>query len=490
MADFAILIDIARLTLSNWLKTFAASPSYQVASAVLAISAIITWLSLPLLRRFRIRINDRRPGVQSYLPKEVTEYINSVKRSGNAATTFWAVVTFAIYEGFAISLFIGVFMQGIVLRDSSAAAYTAFFVFLISTFFALVVAAVAWFSTYILWMWTPWYLDRKRDGWNSRRNMPNVLDGWRGWEIEDKIKLETRVAFPSHQKSPMCWGELNSRYIERSFWNALIELRIPHIYQQWIQTPSNRYIDFTLLNPETGEPVLGIETDEWHHFVDERLQGKLCDECFCKPFFMKNAPSEDFARELEIMNVHIPRIADQLPIHRIPNAYWFRVFTPNDMKYLEEIKDRLEKVEEILQPPEKTEECQSLLEEIKKKLKTIKERLAKIKNRLEKIKVWLEENQQQMEDAKEQLAKNRQRLDEIKRRLKEIEEGLQLLEKPKDNRQWLKEILPRHLQTLKEIKDNQHRLLDAALRERDWIIKEKRKRTMQRWLPRLLRRQQ
>jgi len=100
--------------------------------------------------------------------------------------------------------------------------------------------------------------------------------------------------------------------------------RIPHIYQYEIPIPEgmrasdkkHRYIDFALRDPKTGEPVIGIETDESSHFVGDR-------------------PKDDFEREMEVLN------ASGIPIHRIPEAYWFGGFPPGgSLEYQKKIEVR------------------------------------------------------------------------------------------------------------------------------------------------------
>ena len=134
--------------------------------------------------------------------------------------------------------------------------------------------------------------------------------------------------------------------------------RIPHIYQYEIPIPGeyripasdgstnkHRYIDFALLDPKTGEPVIGIETDESSHFVGENLRENLKNvlsrilgvsgenlEKQLPIWLSGNQPKDDFEREMEILN------ASGIAIYRIPEAYWLRGFPPGGLEYQNEIE--------------------------------------------------------------------------------------------------------------------------------------------------------
>jgi len=112
--------------------------------------------------------------------------------------------------------------------------------------------------------------------------------------------------------------------LEKSFWLSLMgknlmKLRVPHIYQVGIRIDHGhyRYLDFALLNPKTGEPVLGIETDEEYHFSG-------------------NVPKRDLERELVIWE------SVKIPIYRIPGAYWLRGLAPSDPRLKENQKKQLD----------------------------------------------------------------------------------------------------------------------------------------------------
>lgn len=345
MAGFVSLLDSARLLLGDWLKILTANLEFWVVFAAL----FIIWLWPPLHRRFWIRIKvhcpdarSRRPGVQSYLPDEVTEHIDSVKRLGVVWNAIWTAVTFAICAIFAVVLSLSVFQQGIALRGLSTAAYTAFFA-IVAVFLPLAAGTFVCIATWWLWILAPLYIERERGRWIALRKKEcvyfNGFDGWKGWagwELEDEKLLKQRNPALRAGDDITAWDMLEASELEKSFWNILMKRRVPHIYQLVILTPNgtkdHRRLDFALLDPKTGEPVLGIETDEWHHFVDKDLQEKLCGNCRRNPIFMKNAPDEDFGRELDIWN------AVGIPIHRIPGAYWFRGLAPNDTKRPEKIK--------------------------------------------------------------------------------------------------------------------------------------------------------
>lgn len=334
MVDFKLLTDSVRLILGDWPKAFTANLEYLLFSAILVFPVFITWLWLPLRRqfwsfRFWVQINCRRPSIQSYLPKEVDSYItsviDSVNQSGKVASFIWATVT--------VALSLGVFQQGTV--------FAQFIDRRLHGLFALVAGVVVWLATRWLWMRAPLWIKRKiereRMCWiELRKNGYDGRKGWAVWELEDEKMLRCRKPALAISDNTTAWEMLEASELEKSFWNILMKRRVPHIYQLVILTPNgtkgHRRLDFALLDPKTGEPVLGIETDEWHHFVDKDLQGKLCGKCLRKPFFEKNAPNEDFERELELWN------EVGIPIHRIPSAYWFRGLAPNDMKHPDKIK--------------------------------------------------------------------------------------------------------------------------------------------------------
>lgn len=169
--------------------------------------------------------------------------------------------------------------------------------------------------------------------------------GWAGWELEDEGLLKQRngylkqhIAYVESKdrrskkdeellenRDKKVWAMLKEHSLEMSYWESLMgenlmEMRVPHIYQLGIQINHGhyRYLDFALLDPKTGEPVLGIETDEKHHFVEDK----------------KNTPLQDFKRESHILE------AVGIPIYRIPGAYWLRGLAPNDPS-LKENQQRL-----------------------------------------------------------------------------------------------------------------------------------------------------
>ena len=339
MADLASLLDSARLLLGDWLKIFTANLEYLSLSAVLVL-VFFAWLGPPLRRRFWIRIDGRYPSAQSYLPEEVNAYIDLVNRASNKAITFWTVFTVGICESFAVVLSLGAFQQGIVLRDSSTATYTGFLA--IVPYTALVTAPLALavrFFTCVIWE----LVEGKRNRWNEIREMCRETGcgyykgrddwkGWAGWALEDKVWLTKRNVFLKQhieyveskdertekdeellaKRNKKSWKLLEENQLEMSFWEILVEDRVPHIYQLGIQIGHGhyRYLDFALLDPKTGEPVLGIETDESDHLLGTK-------------------PQEDFSRELNILNTI------GIPIHRIPGAYWLRGLEPNDLKHPE-----------------------------------------------------------------------------------------------------------------------------------------------------------
>lgn len=401
MVDFTLLIDNTRLLWSDWLKAFTVNVEYQVALAVLVLPVFIR---LWLRRRFWIRIGGRRPCVQSHLPKELDTHIasvkNSIKRWGNVAGFVWATSTFAICESFAIALSLSVSQQGIVLRDSSTVAYTALFARVTASYFALIATLAVWVTTLWLWMRAPLWIESKRNRWAELRKKCREMGcgyydgredwkGWAGWELEDEKLLNKRNVFlkqhidyveskerPTKKDMELlenrdmsAWEMLDGHSLEMSYWESLKDNRVPHIYQLGIQINHGnyRYLDFALLNPRTGEPVLGIETDEQRHFEENE----------------ENNPQDDFVRELHIMK------AVGIPVYRIPGAYWLRGLPPKDIKHPE----------------------------------------------------WFHRT-----------------------------------------------VGPKNRKYPEEVKESQQRLLDDALRERDRIIKEKRKQARRRWLPRFLRR--
>ena len=338
MADLASLLDSARLHLGDWVEVFTANLEYLLLSAVLVFPVFVTWLWLPLRRqfwsrRFWVRINCRHPSVQSYLPQEVDRYIASVvdsaKQSGKMASFIWAAIT--------VALSLGVFQQGVV--------FARFIDRSLHGLFALVAGAVVWVATRWLWMrspvWIKGRIERERKRWIGLRE--KGYTGWKGWavwELEDEEMLKCRKPALAIDDATTAWEMLNE--LEMSFWDSLMKERVPHIYQLVIPTPKgnkdHRRLDFALLDPKTGEPVLGIETDEWHHLVDKDLKEQLCKNCLRRPFFVKNAPDEDFGRELEIWS------EVGIPIYRIPGAYWFRGLAPNDMKRPEKIKENQQRI--------------------------------------------------------------------------------------------------------------------------------------------------
>jgi len=367
MVEFELLIDISQTILGDWVNAFKANPDYLLLFTVLDL-VFLTWLGPPLRYRFWIRIDGRRSGVQSYLPEEVNVYIAFVNRLSDKAVTFWTVFTIAICESFGVILSLNAFQQGIVLRDSPTAAYTAFFA--IVPYTALVTAPLVLavrFFTYVMWE----LVEGKRNRWiELRKDVLQKREGffyhkgynggkeWAWWELEDKNLLTERKGAPTTSDKRSAWKMLKDTPLEMSFWDILRERRVPHIYQLGIPTPdgvkNHRYLDFALLDPKSGVPVLGIEMDEWHHFVDWRLQRSLerhdfmdkahqgvlrekCKKCGNSPcLFMKNAPGDDYERESDII------YAADIPIHRIPEAYWSRGLDPDNQKLKENQKQMLD----------------------------------------------------------------------------------------------------------------------------------------------------
>lgn len=343
MADFALPTDIAWLQLGDWLKVLTANIEYQIAFAVLAFITFGLWR--PLYHRFWIRIGGRLPGVQTYLPIEVDNYIERTRQRGRDACLWWAYVVFAY---FTIVSFLNVYQQGNNYYDFPFPSHTVLS--------ALAVGIAIWFATRALWECAPRWIEGKRGYWNEIRERCREMGcgyyedcddwkGWAGWELEDEGLLKQRngylkqhIAYVESKdrrskkdeellenRDKKVWAMLKEHSLEMSYWESLMgenlmEMRVPHIYQLGIQINHGhyRYLDFALLDPKTGEPVLGIETDEKHHFVEDK----------------KNTPLQDFKRESHILE------AVGIPIYRIPGAYWLRGLAPNDPS-LKENQQRL-----------------------------------------------------------------------------------------------------------------------------------------------------
>jgi len=333
MVDFTLLSDYVRLCLVGIFATLTASPAHLIGFAV-----FLAWILPPLLH-CRVRINAKingklrkhSPGIQTYLAKEVSEYLRQTEKCGRMARVVWVCITIAF-----------IFTPN----------HTV-----LPTIITLIACSVVWSATWGLWNIPSRWIDQNR----------------RWWQLEDEDMLADRPARPAASQGETCKQLLDESkhgerirdgktqkvsHLEWHFWNILMDCRIPHIYQYEISIPceyrirasdgslnKHRYIDFALLDPKTGEPVIGIETDESSHFVGENLRENLknvlsgildeTDENLGNllPIWLKgNQPKDDFEREVEILN------ASGIVIHRIPEAYWFRGFSPGDLKYQNEIK--------------------------------------------------------------------------------------------------------------------------------------------------------
>lgn len=227
MSDFTLLSDDTRLYLVGIFAALAANPVYPIASG-----AIVAWILHPLLR-FRVRINHLCPGIQTYLPSEVTKYVERTKRLGKIASAVWAGVA-GVSTGAILAL--GITQQSTILRGPRAVIYL-----MLATIAA---SAVTWCISWMLWKMPTWWIDQKRKNWGELRKRGDIK-GWAGWEFEDKEELENRMAD----------GALDDNDLH--FWEALKDRRIPIYYQYPIDgdTP----IAFALLDPKTGEPSLAIE---------------------------------------------------------------------------------------------------------------------------------------------------------------------------------------------------------------------------------------
>lgn len=342
MADFEFLIESAPHILGGWLEAFTANLEYQVALAVLIFITFGLWR--PLLRRFWIKINGRRPGVQTHLPQEVKNHIKITRRCGKEACIWWAHAAF-IYFTIAVSL--GAYRQESNYYDFPSPTHT-----LLS---ALATGLFVWFATRALWECAPLWIEGKQKSWNKIQEVCRESGcgyykgrddwmGWAGWEIEDKALLRKRNAHliehieyveskKQRKKSDeellqnrnkKAWKMLVGHQLEKSFWLSLMgknlmKLRVPHIYQVGIQIHHRhyRYLDFALLDPKTGVPVLGIETDEEYHFSG-------------------STPTKDLERELVIWE------SVKIPIYRIPGAYWLRGLAPGEPRLKENQKKFLD----------------------------------------------------------------------------------------------------------------------------------------------------
>lgn len=303
MADFTLLSDGARLYLTGIFAALATSPVY------LGFTAFLAWILPPLLHcrvRIKAEINGKlrklSPGIQTYLPKEVCEYLRQTNKCGRMARVVWVCITIAF-----------------IFAPNHNVPIT------------LIVCAFMWFATGGLWNIPSRWIKQNRCWWQleDERRLAERKDGGGRplWQLIQESKQGKRTEN----------GKTNRvNHIEWHFWKVLMDCRIPHIYQLQIPTPDargndNRYIDFAFLDPKTGEPVLGIETDECHHFADEYLLNRLCNRCRNLKSLAGNQPNDDFDRELEILK------ESGIPIHRVPAAYWFRGLAPDDMKYPEDI---------------------------------------------------------------------------------------------------------------------------------------------------------
>lgn len=324
MSDFTL--HDARLYLIGIFGGLAASPVYLIGFAAFA-----AWVLPPLLRcrvRIKAKINGKfrklSPNIQTYLPKEIFDYLSRTRQYGDIARVAWVCTTIAF---------------------TFTPTYTVLTVFIV---------CAMWLATWMLWEIPSRWIEQNRY--------------W--WQLEDEDVLGGRLARHAASQGETCKQLLdeskdgkrvrggktqNVSHLEWHFWSTLMNCRIPHIYQYEIPIPREcripasdgsineyRYIDFALLNPKTGEPVIGIETDESSHFVgenlrenlktvlrnisDENLEGRL-------PIWLKgNQPKDDFEKEKEILD------ASGIAIHRIPEAYWLKGFPPGDLKYQNEIE--------------------------------------------------------------------------------------------------------------------------------------------------------
>jgi len=342
MADIELLVESARIVLDDCFKSLTANLGYQVALAVLIFITFGLWR--PLLRRFWIKIGGHRPGVQTYLPQEVKNHIKTTRRCGKDACLWWAHVVFAYFT--ITSSLVG-YQHGSNYYNFPAPSY--------AVLSALTIGIAVWFATRALWECAPLWIEGKQKTWNEIRERcqesgcgyyegRDDWKGWAGWEIEDKTLLRKRNTYliqhieyakskKRRKKSDVellrnrdksTWEMLVGHQLEKSFWlslmgNNLMKMRVPHIYQVGIQIhPGHyRYLDFALLDPKTGVPVLGIETDEEYHFSG-------------------NSPTKDLERELVI------RETVNIPIYRIPGAYWLRDLTPGDPRLKENQKKFLD----------------------------------------------------------------------------------------------------------------------------------------------------
>jgi len=220
MADFTLLSEHAQSYLIGIFAILTTSPAYLIGLAV-----FLAWILHPLLR-FRVKINHLRPGIQTYLPGEVTKYIERTKRLGKIASAVWAGIAGV---STAVILFLGITQQSTILRGSVLAAKLA--------------SAVTWYISCMLWKMPTWWINQKRRNWSELREKGDIK-GWAGWEFEDEDELQSRTAGGAG-------GD------DRHFWEALRDRRIPIYYQYPIDgdTP----IAFVLLDPKTGTPSLAIE---------------------------------------------------------------------------------------------------------------------------------------------------------------------------------------------------------------------------------------
>lgn len=209
----------------GFFATHTDSPVYLI-----GFVAFMAWILHPLLR-FRVRINHIRPGIQTYLPSEVTKYIERTKRLGKIACAAWASIA-----GAGTAVILGITQQGNILRGPLAVIYSV-----LATIFA---SAVIWCVSRMLWRLPTRWIEKKRRNWGELRKMGDI-GGWAGWEFEDEDELGNRIA----------GGALDGD--DRHFWEALRDRRIPIYYQDPIggDTP----IAFVLLDTRTGYRSLAIE---------------------------------------------------------------------------------------------------------------------------------------------------------------------------------------------------------------------------------------
>lgn len=327
MANFALLGDDIQICLIGFFEAHTNSPIYLA-----WFVAFAAWILPPLLRcrvRIKAKINGKirklSPNIQVYLPKEVSEYLRRTRQCGDIARVVWVCISIAFTF------------------TPDHTALTAFIV------------CAMWLATWVLWKIPCRWIEQNRC--------------W--WQLEDEDALAVRISRPAASQGENCkqlldeskCGERirdgktqNVSHLEWHFWCILMKCRIPHLYQLEVPIPEkyripasdgstreHRYIDFALLDPKTGEPVIGIETDESSHFVGENLRvhlknvlSNISGENFEKglPMWLRgNKPKDDFEREKEILD------ASGIAIHRIPEAYWLRGFPPGDLKYQNEIKE-------------------------------------------------------------------------------------------------------------------------------------------------------